>query len=244
MVVKRITTRSEGSKLITLILLISSKFNPIPKIKIPPVAVNCASKIWLNKSWNCPAKTVMPPWKINIGITQKRTPIPYVEARAMEVKPSSIDLVNSRDISPDIPSFNAPTIVIEPMQKIRNAVTSPSVKPLSLNFNFFFNASLIFSIFLSRWMTSPKTPPMRILKINIKGSLTCKAICIPISSVHNPNPWKTMVLMLSGNLLRNSNPIVPPIKTATMLIKVPIGILNNPSSGYFIAFLLKRIRNG
>lgn len=64
---------------------------------------------------------------MSIGIVEKRTPIPKVEESAMDVNPSNTDLVMSKLLSPLIPSFIAPSIVIDPMQNIRNAVINPSL---------------------------------------------------------------------------------------------------------------------
>jgi hypothetical protein len=50
-----------------------------------------------------------------------------VEASAIEVKPSRIDFVYKRLLSPLTPSLIEPTIVREPIQKIKKAVINQTL---------------------------------------------------------------------------------------------------------------------
>ena len=71
------------------------------------------------------------------GSAEKSTPMPSDEASAIEENPSSIDFDKSRFGGFPNPSSIAPRIVIDPMQKSKNAVTNPSEKLLSFELSFF-----------------------------------------------------------------------------------------------------------
>ena len=74
-----------------------------------------------------PAQRTKRPWKPKTNAAANKTPIPSLAASMEDENRSSNDLVYSRLLSPEIPAFKEPLMVMAPTQNNRLAVTKPSV---------------------------------------------------------------------------------------------------------------------
>ena len=74
------------------------------------------------------------------------------------------------------------------MQNSTVALTRPSVNSGLPERSLFLSLSLRRMKRSSSFNASPHRPPSRMLKISMTGDAVLKAICMPITSVHNPSP--------------------------------------------------------
>lgn len=121
------------------IFFISIMLKPMDMINTPPTPVMLVIIAVVKTPLRTEARSTNIPWYRKIATPEKTTPMPSVEAKAIDITESSMALVNSIELSPNIPAFIEPTIPIEPMQNIRVDVTNPSINVDSTSFLFLEN---------------------------------------------------------------------------------------------------------
>jgi len=136
-----------------------------------------------------------------------------------------------------MPSSKDPMMAMAPMQKMSEAVISPSVKPVSLERTRALKRVASRSKSPSRSSSSPSSPPRSTLKIRIRMLSTLRAICTPMSRTQSPRPWNTMVRTRSGKRPCRSAPMRLPAMMAAALTREPVGSMD-------ISLLLQATRRG
>ncbi|OQC26032.1 MAG: hypothetical protein BWX71_01589 [Deltaproteobacteria bacterium ADurb.Bin072] len=194
----------------------------MPRMIMPPVVVmelNTAGS-WRNARWV--ASTVMEPWTTNTLTAEKMTPMPRVEARAMEATPSSSDFRKSVSGLPAVPSWMQPIMVMAPVMYSRVALTNPWTKVDDPESKRSFRYSPMRSTPRSIRRSSPVSAPRR--RHATEGMRFSPDRAIFSAMTVTASPKACMMICFNPSLicLPAETPIMDPTTTATVLATVPI----------------------